>query len=214
MKQLFLLSFLLWPALANATGMHTPGNLHSLTLDELEWQGKNISHLFVHGWSGDAFNKLSYELELDHTQHGDTAREVDLTYQFAVTPFSDLKVGLSHLVNESVNDTFITFGALGTTTGFIHFDSKLLLGPAGKVGLSLEFEHEYPLSKHWVMESSITVEALSGIEDSGLQETTLGLRFNYETLNRLGFYVGAEWTDEHQVSSDDLRGVIGLSYWY
>ncbi len=204
---------ILLPLTAGAAGgMPGMGDIHAVTLKHLEWQGASTYDMEIEGWYGDGLRKVVYKIDAHKVGDEDPESEFDLGWQTAISPFWDAKALVRHSDGHENSRTWVGAGLSGTLPYFIHFDGNLMTGE-GDALLDIELLHELPINRHWKIESTFELEAITG-DESGIEEVSIGFRIGHESVNRLTKYIGVEWQNSPLEDSSRTALVAGISYWY
>lgn len=210
-----MISLLVWPSFTNAAdmaGMDSMANVHAIFIDQFEWQGASTFALEAEGWYGDELQKIAYKVEAEKEPDEDTHSELTLGWQTGISAFWDSKLALRHDKSGHDERNWVGGGFSGTAPYFVHVDGMLFTGE-GDFLLSLKAEHKIPLTRHWLLKSSLELEAVSG-DESGFSEIEAGVRVHYETVKRWTAYTGIEWHSSPLEDESDTAIVLGFSYWY
>ncbi len=201
-------------------GMQMPGTLHHLNLKQFEVQSEGARVAHLEAWHGDELNKVTWSTkwyEIDNESLG----EISLGYVAAINPFWDTGPVVAFEREDdgfdTEQETWVGWQFKGTAPYFIHVDTKALIAKDEQVKVVLELTHEFALSKHWLLETKLELEAGSFNDhkrENEVESWHLGWRFQYETVERFRYYIGVEYSDSHTPESQEWRTVGGLAYWW
>ncbi len=216
MKRTFAFALLFVFSVADAraagAGMSMPASMHAVFVDHLEWQGASTFEAEIEGWYGDAISKFAYRIETEKAANEHAESVLQLGLRQASSPFWDFGTYLRRSFEDDEHRTWFGAGLSGTAPYFVHMDAMLFTGQ-GEFLLDLEFKRDLPLSRHWVLDTTLALEAMSG-KESGISEIELGLRFRYERPDRFSTYAGLAWETIRREDEQRLSLVVGISYWY
>ncbi|MEM7366563.1 MAG: copper resistance protein B [Pseudomonadota bacterium] len=189
----------------NMAGMHMPRTVTAFEIDEMEWRDGSDYAMKAGVWTGTELSRLTLSGEA-HRRGQTTTQELTVDIQRAMSPFWDAGLTIRH--SDSQNLTGLSLS--GTAWYFIHVDSALFWDQdADTFVFDLHAEHELPLSRQWMLVSSLEWER--PITGDGHRETEWGFRFVHEQPNRLGFYGGVVFHDESEHREKQV--VLGIRYW-
>lgn len=222
MKQALTLLLLFSAANVYAgAGMHMPERIHSFNFKHIELQSDSSAMVHMEAWHGDELEKFNWSIEWQKFDKHRSA-EFSLGYLKAADAFWDTgpvaAVEYEREPGDSESEGWIGWQFKGTAPYFIHVDAKTLIGENEQLKVEVELEHEFPLGKHWLLETKLEAEA-GRFEDAGdhdveLESWRFGWRVQYETVHRLRYYGGAEYTDDHHSDTSQWRAVAGIAYWW
>lgn len=207
-------------AIAGA-GMHMPDKIHKVAVKHFEVLTDDTALVHLEGWYGDELRKTTWSAEWRKTDEHENS-EISLGYVWATSAFWDggpvLSVEEESEPGERHREHWFGWQFKGTAPYFIHTDFKTLLGEQQQFKMELELEHEFPLSKHWLLESKLELEggrfADDGRHEVALESWRVGWRLQYETVARFRYYTGVEYADDEHADSQEWRFLTGLSYWW
>jgi uncharacterized protein involved in copper resistance len=216
------LSALFLPLQAYAVaGMHMPEKIHAFKLEQLEIQTESSAVAHLKGWYGTELSKTTWAAEwreIDNEQ----STELSIGHAFAIDPFWDAGPVLSFEQEDDGRDTesetWLGWQFKGTAPYFVHVDINALVGKHQQAKIEIEAEHDFPLSRSWMLQTKLDLELGSFVEggnrENELESWRLGWRVKYETVERFSYYLGLEFANSHIPESKQWRGVAGLSWWW
>lgn len=198
-----------------------------LNLDQLEWRNaKNNEFAWdAEAWIGYDTNKLWLKTEGEKTADKTEYSEIQLLYSHSISAFWNLQTGLRVNIEPESTQNWLAIGFQGLAPYFISVDSALFLGEGSDMAYRLKLEQEWPLTQKLALLPKIELNFygqndLKHGQGSGLSETEIGLRLQYQIKRNIAPYIGvhafkqhgntADYTRRENEDTDDAQLVIGL----
>lgn len=202
-------------------GMHMPMKLNKINLEKLEIQSEDSYRIDLSGWYGTELRRLTWSTEAQVIDD-QYSTEFSLGYTYATDAFWDSGPVLALKREDddlhTKNETWLGWQFKGTAPYFIHVDAKTLIGESEQFKVEVKLEHEFPLSRDWLLATHVELEAgrfeEDGEYDLEFESSQIGWRLKYETVQRFSYYIGAEYADLHIPDTNQWRAVAGLSWWW
>ena len=200
-------------------------------LDQLEWRNANQNEFAwdAEAWLGYDTNKLWVKTEGEKTADNTEHSEIQLLYSRSVSAFWDFQTGLRIDIEPESTRNWIAFGLQGLAPYFIEVDSALFFGESGDLAYRLKLEQEWLLTQKLALVPKIELK-FYGQNDreyeqgSGLSETEIGLRLQYQIKRNIAPYIGvhtfkkhgntAAYARDEGEETDDAQLLIGLHAWF
>ena len=222
---------------ARAQMMGGPSIHGMLLVEELEYGlngGTNPVTWDVTSWVGGDWNRIWFKSEGEMpTADLGVEGEAQLLYSRLITPFWELQVGVrGDLVAESgsaLGRGLLVVGLEGLAPYWFEIEPAIFVSHRGNVSARLRATHDLFVSQRLIAQSSFEANVADqsvpefGV-GAGFNGIELGLRLRYELAREFAPYVGVSWKqtfaqtarlrrDAGQGSSD-LRGVLGIRFWF
>lgn len=217
---------------AHSSGMDDDPLITFFEADQHEYQHKDGANTLVwdiNAWIGRDLNKFWLKTEGKKNSEETESAEIQLLYGKAISPFWDVRAGISHHTNPKPSRDWAVIGVLGVAPYLLEVDASLFIGKSGRLLLSIETEYEYMFSQRLVLSPKIEL-TINNKDDAevgngkGLSEVEFGLRLSYEIEREFAPYIGLNWEGKYGNSADfakaegektsGVKSVIGVRYWF
>ncbi len=201
----------------SAQAQETDLIFYGVQLEELEYrQGDTDQNLLV--WDGDAFVgtdeiKLRWLGEGEYDLDGDKLEKIEnrLVLQKPISDFFDLKAGVRLDSPEGTDRWFGIVGVAGLAPQWIEVDADLFVSETGDVSARLDAEYELRITNRLILTPSAEIDVAFADDReigiaSGLNSIEVGLRLNYDVLDRaISPYVGVVYERKFGRTADFAR---------
>ncbi len=179
-------------------------------------------------WFGSDINRLSIKAEGDYSNGVFDETRTEALWAHAITPFWDTQVGVRQDMGLVPNNTWLAFGIQGLAPYWFHLDAEGYVSTQGRTSARLEGSYDMYLTQRIVAQPRFEVYAYGKQEDpyygSGVNSSSLGLRFRYEVSRQFAPYIGVQWINTYGqtrtmsslngISSQQTSFIAGLRVWY
>ncbi len=227
-----LAAFLAAPVTARAMGIEDDPVLLKVMAQELEWRahdGESGLAWDVEAWLGRDLHKAWLKTEGER-EDGETEKaEAQLLYSRAIASWWDVQAGWRRTFRPGSDQDWFAVSLQGLAPYWFHVDASLFYGGSGRTAARLEADHEFRLSRRWILLPTVEVN-LHGEDDpergigSGLSSAEAGLRLRYEIRREFAPYVGVQWeglfgdtADYAEAEGGETSGlswVVGVRAWF
>jgi copper resistance protein B len=206
-----------------------------LKIDQLEWRDAQDNEFAwnTEAWIGYNTNKLWLKTEGEKTADKTEHSEIQLLYSRSISAFWDLQTGLRVDVEpqtkKRATNHWLALGFQGLAPYFIETDSTLFFGESGNIAWRLKLEQEWMLTQKLALVPKTELKFYGQNnrdyeQGSGLSETEIGLRLQYQIKRNIAPYIGlqtfkkhgntAAYTRDKGEDTDDAQLAIGLHAWF
>ncbi len=197
--------------------------IYKVLVEEAELRYGGESGVFgfdAEAWIGKDLDKLWLKIELERAGGEFEEAETHWVYSRAVAPFWDVQIGWRRDWRPAPARDFLALGFKGLAPYFFEVDAALFVGRAGRVGVRLDGEYSYALTRRLALISALEInahrkeDAPRGVA-SGVSDIELGLRCAYVIRSEVAPYIGINWSrqfgdDDH----NDVMIVAGMRVWF
>jgi len=197
----------------------------------LEYQSQNGQNGFRwegEAWFGGDLDRLVIKTEGEGSKNVGDA-ELQALYSHAISPYTDLQVGIRYDIEPNPSRTYLAFGVESLMPYWFKGNAALFVGERGQVLGRLEGSYDFQLTQRLVLQPRAELnlaaknDAVIGV-GSGLSDAEVGLRLRYEIQREFAPYIGVSWERKFGDTADYARAdgeraettsfVVGLRAWY
>ena len=209
-----------------------------------EHQSKMMLNLFeyqtgggpdAYRWDGDAWfgsdiNRLVLKSEGEgSTEKGVETAELQALYSRAVSPYTDLQIGVRQDIDPNPARTYAAFGVNTLLPYWFATDAELFVATTGDVLGRLTGTYDFRLTEHLLLqpraELNFSANDIPAREVGvGLSTAELGLRLRYEVKREFAPYIGITYDRKvgktagfaRAAGNDvsEIRFVVGIRAWF
>ena len=213
-------------------GMSDDPVLTKVMIDQFEKRYSDNSKPWIleaDAWIGQDLNKVWFKIDAEQHDGNLEELEIQTLYNRAVDPYWDFQIGWKHNSRPKPDSDWLAIGFKGLAPYWIEIDAAAFIGDGGQVNLRFDAEYELMLTQQWVLSPEAEInfyskkDTVNGI-DSGLSDTQIGIRLQYEIRRELAPYIGVNWTQKYGGTADyarsndeithDLQFVAGIRAWF
>lgn len=179
-------------------------------------------------WFGSDINRLSIKAEGDYSNGVFDESRTEALWARAITPYWDTQLGVRQDTGLVPNTTWLAFGIQGLAPYWFHLDAEGYVSTQGRTSLRLEGSYDMYLTQRLVAQPRFEIYAYGKQEDpyygSGVNSSSLGLRFRYEITRQLAPYIGVQWLNTYGqtrsmasldgASNQQTAFIAGIRVWY
>ncbi len=204
-----------------------------LLVDRLEWRpgrGADGYAWEAEGWIGGDIDRFAYKTKGEGSFGGSAEKaEVQALWSHALDPWFNLQVGVRQDFRPDPRRTYATVGIEGIAPYWFKLEGQLFLSSKGEASARIEANYDQRITQRLIAQPAVELNlAAQDVQEigmgAGLNSVELGLRVRYEIVREFAPYVGVHWEkklgqaadyarDEGE-SSDSLRFVTGIRFWF
>lgn len=202
--------------------------------DQLEYtagDGGSGAAWDMHGWAGGDINRARLMTEGEY-RDGSGEGFLRLVYSRAILPFWDVAGGWRREFGDGPQWDAATVEMIGTLPYNIATNASFSIGENGQTQIWSRFEYALsfnPRTPRWVLVPELEFSAYGKDQPdrgvgSGLSGLELELRIHRQIRPNLSPYIGVSWEKQFGDTADfssaageetsELRGVLGLRFWF
>ena len=188
-----LVAALLLLAAAPAAAQHEDDPLiTSARIRELEWRSGGDLIWDVETWIGRDIHKLWVRTDGRAFGGADAVGDLEVLLGRAVSAYWDLVAGWRGDSHEGQRN-YAALGVRGLAPGFVEAEVTGFAGVGGRVGMRLDLEQEWFLSRRWLILPEVDFHAFRG-DGPAFAEFDAGLRIEYAIRHEAAPYLGVRWS--------------------
>lgn len=209
---------------------HT-GSMHnhaawSVRINQLEQLNDDENTTVSEGvaWYGSDSQRLRLTWDIEHNQQ-DSHQDVSLGWQKPLDSFWNYEIGVAYQAEQ----TWLKLNVNGLMPYRFEVESNLLLNEQGHSLLSFEGHYDFRLTRHWVLQPSLSANLSSHtqpaqLQGKGLTELKTGLRLRYDVTRHFAPYLGIQQHDffgktadlraQQSQTNHETTWLAGVRWWF
>lgn len=166
-------------------------------LERVRHEDGNATELEGRFWRGNSYDKFVINTEAEFVGNSLQRAEIDFLWSHAVTPFWNLRLGLTQEIGDAPDRSWATFSFRGLAPYWLDLETNIHIGEGGRTAFELEAEYDLLLTQRLVVQPRLDFKAygksdMAAGRGKGVANVEAGVRLRYEFSRQFAPYLGVE----------------------